>query len=275
MRPQECVLDDILGFRSIARDQVGRAERHLLVLRHEARKCLAVAGPGRAHCSGVIEFRVHLSLLHRREGAGSIPGRPGGTIPLMEPVFFESASEFRSWLEANHARETAIWLGYWKKSSGRTGITYFEALEEALCYGWIDSQARSIDASAYSQRWTPRKSGSIWSRINIGRMDALIASGRAAEPGIRAFERRTDSRSGVYSHEQPGVAISPEQEAAFTADSAARAFWEKQPPSYRKPATRWVASAKQQVTRDRRLVQLLAACRDGRRLSQFVSPGKR
>jgi uncharacterized protein YdeI (YjbR/CyaY-like superfamily) len=193
----------------------------------------------------------------------------------MKPVFFEAAGDFRAWLEANHAAETAIWLGYWKKGSGRAGLTYSEALDEALCFGWIDGQVRSIDDNAYSQRWTPRKNGSTWSRINIDRMEALIAAGRATGPGIRAFERRTEARSAIYSHEQPEVALSPEHIAALSADSTAWAFWEAQPASYRKPATWWVASAKQQATRERRFAQLLDACHAGRRLSQFVSPAKR
>ena len=193
----------------------------------------------------------------------------------MEPVFFESASEFRAWLTERHATEAAIWMGYWKKGSGREGLGYREALEEALCFGWIDGQARSIDAASYMQRWTPRKRASIWSTINIARMEALIAAGRAAPAGMQAFEQRTAGRSGVYSHEQERVQFDASQEAAFRADPAAWVFWEGAPAAYRQSATWWVISAKQEATRGRRLGQLIEACGAGRKLAQSVSPGRR
>lgn len=193
----------------------------------------------------------------------------------MEPVFFESPDAFRTWLAENHAEEAVIWLGYWKKGAGKTGLSYSEALDEALCFGWIDGQVRSIDETAYMQRWTPRKRGSIWSNVNIERMTGLIAAGRAAPAGLLAFEQRTAERSGVYSHEQPEAEFEASQEAALRADAGAWAFWEGQPPSYRQAATWWVISAKRGETRARRLDQLAAACQAGRRLTQFVSPGRR
>ena len=193
----------------------------------------------------------------------------------MEPVFFESSREFCTWLAEHHATEVVIWLGYWKKGTGRTGLRYDEALDEALCFGWIDGQVRSIDATAYMQRWTPRKNGSIWSNVNIARMAPLIAAGRVAPAGLLAFEQRTADRSGVYSHEQGAADFEAGQEARFRADMEAWAFWERQPPSYRTPATWWVISAKREETRVRRLEELVAACRAARRLGQFVSPGRR
>ena len=193
----------------------------------------------------------------------------------MEPVYFESPAAFRAWLAANNASETEIWMGYWKKGSGRAGLAYRQALEEALCFGWIDGQARSIDEHAYAQRWTPRTKTSTWSAINIRLMEELVAEGRAAPAGIAAFEARRAGRSAIYSHEQGGVAFSPAQEAALRTDAGAWAFWERQPASYRKSAIWWVVSAKQDATRARRLERLLAECRDGRRLAQFVSPGRR
>jgi uncharacterized protein YdeI (YjbR/CyaY-like superfamily) len=193
----------------------------------------------------------------------------------MEPVFFESAEGFRAWLVEHGSTEPVLWMGYWKKGSGRLALGYREALDEALCFGWIDGQARTIDADRYMQRWTPRRKGSTWSAVNIRRMGELIAAGRANPAGLAAFERRTPGRSAIYSHEQAQVALSAEQETRFRADPAAWAFWERQPASYTKTATWWVVSAKQEPTRERRLERLIAECQAGRRLAQFVSPAKR
>ncbi len=193
----------------------------------------------------------------------------------MEPVFLESAEAFRDWLAEHAATESVLWLGHWKKGSGRIGLGYKEAIEVALCYGWIDGQARSIDDFSYSQRWTPRKKGSTWSAVNIKRMEALIAGGRATPAGLAAFERRTAERTRTYSHEQGVVSFDAPQEEAFRADAEAWTFWERQPLSYTKAATWWVVSAKQDATRQRRLERLISECRAGQRLAQFTSPAAR
>ena len=184
----------------------------------------------------------------------------------MEPVFFGSRDEFRSWLQGNHASADAIILGLYKKASGRTGISYLEAVEEALCFGWIDGIGRSIDSAASAQRFTPRRPRSIWSLVNVKRFEELEAAGKMTPAGRAAFEARTPERTGIYSGEQGDIELPAEALVALRANEAAWAFWEKAPKSYRKPATWWVISAKKPETRERRLAQLIEHSAAGERV---------
>lgn len=183
------------------------------------------------------------------------PGRPA--------VFFASAAEFRAWLEQNHDSATELWMGLYRKGDPRQGITWGDAVPEALCFGWIDSVSQRIDEHARRQRWTPRKPGSIWSDINIAHVERLIAEGRMHPAGLAAYERRSADRSGIYSHEQRNEPT-PEQAAALAAVPAAQAFWDAAIPSYRRTATHWVQSAKREQTRADRLATLVADCAAGR-----------
>ena len=190
-------------------------------------------------------------------------GTPGGT-PEQPAIFFATPEEFRSWLEANHATAAGLWMGLHKKHVPDGGLTWKQAVPEALCFGWIDSVAQRIDEDARRQRWTPRKSASIWSSVNIALVEKLTAEGRMREAGIAAFERRREDRSGVYAHENPDRELPPEAAARLAANPAASAFWEAATPTYRRQVIHWALTAKQEATRERRLAQLIDDSAAGR-----------
>ena len=190
-------------------------------------------------------------------------GTPGGT-PERPAIFFSGPEEFRAWLEANHDRETELWMGLYKKHVPGRGLTWEDAVPEALCYGWIDSVSQRIDDDARRQRWTPRKPTSNWSAVNIAIVERLTAEGRMRPSGVAAFDRRRDDRSGVYSFENPPQELPPEQAARLAADAAASAFWDAATPTYRRVVVHWVLSAKQEATRERRLAQLIDDSAAGR-----------
>ena len=183
-------------------------------------------------------------------------GTPGGT-PERPALFFSGPEEFRAWLEANHESATELWMGLYRKDEPDRGLTWEQAVPEALCFGWIDSVSQRIDDRARRQRWSPRKPSSIWSAVNIALVERLTAEGRMRPAGIAAFERRRDDRSAVYSHENPDQGLPPEAAARLAADAAASAFWNAATPTYRRQVTHWVLSAKQEATRERRLTQLI------------------
>jgi uncharacterized protein YdeI (YjbR/CyaY-like superfamily) len=176
----------------------------------------------------------------------------------MEPTFFATPADFRAWLERHHESHSELIVGFHKMGSGRPSITWPEAVDQALCFGWIDGVRRRIDDTSYSIRFTPRKARSTWSAVNIRRMNELVGEGLVAPAGLAAFERRADDRSAIYSYEQRKAArLEPDQERRLRADERARAFFEAQPPSYRRAAIHWVTSAKKPETRERRLAQLI------------------
>ncbi len=185
---------------------------------------------------------------------------------LPKPLFFADGAEFRRWLEANHATATELYIGFQKKASGKPGITYAQALDEALCFGWIDGVLYSLGAESHMQRYTPRKAGSIWSQINLGHVARLKKAGRMQPSGLAAFAARQAHKVGIYSYEQRPQALPAAYDARFRSALAAWAYWEKQPPGYRRQLIWWVISAKQEATRERRLATLIAACAEGRRL---------
>lgn len=187
----------------------------------------------------------------------------------MKPRYFKSAADFRRWLEPNHASETELWIGFYKKDSGKGGLTYAEALDEALCFGWIDGIKKRVDESSYTHRFTPRKPKSNWSLINIGHVARLKKAGRMAPAGLKAFAARETARSGVYSFENKPRQLSPELERQFKSDQAAWDFFQQQPPGYRRLVSFWVMSAKQEETRQRRLGQLVSDSKQGRRLGML------
>jgi len=179
--------------------------------------------------------------------------------------YFKSAVEFRAWLEINHASTTELWLGFYKKDSGKGGITYAEALDEALCFGWIDGLKKRVDELSFTQRFTPRKPKSIWSLINLGHVKRLTKARRMKPAGLKAFAARTAGKTGVYSFENKVRELSLEFQRRFKSDQAAWEFFRQQPPGYRRVASFWVMSAKQEETRDRRLAQLMSDSKQGRR----------
>jgi len=191
-------------------------------------------------------------------------GTPGGSAER-PATFFSGPEEFRAWLAANHDTATELWMGLNKKHVPERGLTWEEAVVEALCWGWIDSVAQRIDDDTRRQRWTPRKPISNWSAINIASVERLKAEGRMQPSGLAAYERRLDGRSAIYSYEQVRDAELPAEYAArLTADPAASAFWAVATASYRRLAVHWVVSAKQEATREKRMAQLLEDCAAGR-----------
>jgi uncharacterized protein YdeI (YjbR/CyaY-like superfamily) len=191
--------------------------------------------------------------------------------------FFKSQSEWRDWLEENHDQHdptNELWVGFYKKSTGKAGITYKEALDEALCYGWIDGVRKSLDDDRWTIRFTPRKPRSIWSAVNLKRFAELRAEGRLHSAGLRIFEQRDPKRSGLYSFERSVAELEDPQEELFKSSPKAWAFFKSQPPSYRRVAVWWVVSAKKEETKQRRLATLIELSEKGERLPQLVSPGK-
>jgi len=182
----------------------------------------------------------------------------------MEPIFFKSPQEFYDWLEEHHESESEVYVGMYKKHTGKRAMSWSEAVDQALCFGWIDGRANAIDEDRYMQRFTPRRPRSNWSKINIAKVARLTEAGLMRPAGLKAFEARTEDGSGVYSFEQHEEAKLPEEyEGRLRANEAAWKYWEARPPSYRKTATFWVMSAKREETRERRLNQLIEDCANG------------
>jgi uncharacterized protein YdeI (YjbR/CyaY-like superfamily) len=189
-----------------------------------------------------------------------------------QPTFFDTPAAFRAWLKKNHARETELWMGYLKRSSGKGGLTYKPALDEALCFGWIDGIVKSVDADSYKQRWTPRKKDSHWSLVNVRRFGELDAEGRIAAPGRAAFERKRPERVGQASYESGPKAFLPEHRERLMKNPTAFAHWKRQPDGYRRVVKHWIRTAKKEETRERRFLQFIAHAEKDKRLPQFVSP---
>ena len=185
---------------------------------------------------------------------------------LPKPTFFPTAAHFRRWLERHHAADQELWVGLYKKGSGRSSITWPEAVDEALCFGWIDGIRKAIDEDSYCTRFTPRKCGSTWSAVNTNRAQELIAAGRMQPAGLAAFEARDRNKSGYSIGQRKDIRFGAALEARFRRNRAAWRFFEAQPPGYRRMATFYVMSAKKDETRERRLDVLIAACAAGRRL---------
>ena len=184
----------------------------------------------------------------------------------MKARYFVSPAEFRRWLVAHHATERELLVGFYKTASGIPGISYKEAVDEALCFGWIDGIKKRVDDQRYTHRFTPRKAGSTWSLINTNRVKALIALERMAKAGLEAFERRDPKKTGTYSFEQRPSTFDPALERAFRRSAAAWTFFRAQPPGYQRLMTFWVMSAKQQETRQRRLAVLVATSAKEKRI---------
>ncbi len=196
--------------------------------------------------------------------------------PPADPIFFQSPEELRDWFDANHETASELWLGSYKKATGKPSVTWSDAVDEALCVGWIDSVRYSLDAERSAQRFTPRRKGSNWSVVNIAKIKELTKQGRMRPAGIAAFEARTEDRSGVYSYEQRHLAkLEPDEAKLFRNEAAAWAWFEKQAPSFRTGATWWVTSAKRPETRARRLALLIEEAAAGRRPKALTPPGER
>lgn len=191
----------------------------------------------------------------------------------LDPVFFTKPWEFREWLQKNHDKASQIWVGFYKKSSGKSSITWQESVDEALCFGWIDSVRRSVSDTSYANRFTQRKIRSTWSAINIKRAKELIRLGRMQPAGLKAFERRTDERSAIYSYEQRHSAkLSGPFEKRFRANKKAWEFFRAQAPWYQRVAAFWVVSAKKEETRLKRLANLIKDSENQRTIPPLTRP---
>ena len=183
------------------------------------------------------------------------------------PTFFAIPADFCAWFKRHAATSTELIVGFHKKSTGTPSITWPESVDEALCVGWIDGVRKRIDDDTYQIRFTPRKDTSNWSAINIARVADLTSQGRMQPAGLAAFALRSEAKSRIYAYEQrQDAALSPEFEARFRKQKKAWAFFEAQPPSYRNVVTWWIVSAKQEATREKRLLTLITACKQGTRL---------
>lgn len=191
-------------------------------------------------------------------------------IGAPQPVYFKTPAAFRRWLAKHHDSETELWVLFHKKSSGLPSMTWPEAVDQALCFGWIDGVVKSVDTTSYMQRFTPRKPTSNWSLINVAKVQALTRAGLMEPAGLAAFEKRTAKKTGRYSFEQEDHALGAEYEKRFRKNAKAWRWFEEQPPWYRRTTIWLVVSAKKEETRLRRLDQLIAACSDG----VWIGPAK-
>ena len=180
--------------------------------------------------------------------------------------FFKTPTAFRKWLAANHTKSKELWVGFYKKNSGKPSITWPESVDEALCFGWIDGIRKRIDEDSYMIRFTPRKPSSVWSAVNIRNVQRLIDEKRMQPAGLKAFAARKEYRSGIYSYEQRGPELVEPYAGKFKRNNAAWKFFQAQPPSYRKMMNWFIVSAKLEETRLKRLEKLIEASEREQRL---------
>ena len=183
----------------------------------------------------------------------------------MSPRFFPTASDFRTWLIANHATAKELSVGFYKVGSGKPSLTWPESVDQALCFGWIDGVRKSIDALSYKIRFTPRRPRSIWSAVNIKRVEVLTSLNLMQFAGIKAFQAKLENRSGIYAYEQRTADLPPPYAELLQQNTAAWNFFQAQAPSYRKTMCWWVVSAKTEPTRLKRLQKLIDDSANGRR----------
>ena len=187
-----------------------------------------------------------------------------------EVTVFDTARDFRAWLERNHEAADSLWVGYYRKGSGKTAMSYSEAVDEALCFGWIDGLTYRVDDEVHTNRFTPRRKTSNWSAINIAKVAELTAAGRMHPAGIRAFEERDRRKDASYSYERGPLELEAAMLERLRADAEALRRWEAETPSFRRQAAYWVMSARRPETRERRFGTLVAEVRAGRRPRPFL-----
>lgn len=181
----------------------------------------------------------------------------------MKPTFFKSQSDLHAWFEKNHATKQELLIGLYKKDSGKGGITYQNALDEALCFGWIDGIRKAYDEQSYTIRFTPRKKNSIWSQVNLKHAARLEQAGKMHAAGLATFHGRDETRAKLYSFENKARKLDAAQEKQFRANKKAWTWFSAQAPSYQHTASFWVISAKQEATRAKRLATLIQDSEEG------------
>jgi uncharacterized protein YdeI (YjbR/CyaY-like superfamily) len=184
----------------------------------------------------------------------------------MKVTFFASPAEFRAWLKKHHKKETELLVGFYKVGSGKPSMTWSQSVDQALCFGWIDGVRRSIDKESYCIRFTPRRSTSIWSAINIRKVEELTTSGLMMPAGQKAFDLRKENKSGIYSHEKEPAHLDSDYERQFKKNKLAWSFFKSQAPSYRKVMVHWIMSAKQEKTQLSRLEKTIAISEQQKRM---------
>lgn len=188
----------------------------------------------------------------------------------MKIKFFKSPADLRKWFEANHTNEVELWVGFYKKDSGKPSVTWPESVDQALCFGWIDGIRKGIDDISYMIRFTPRKPRSIWSAVNIRRAGELIKLDLMHPRGVAAYDAREENRSGIYSYEQRSVDLPDQYAKQLMRAKNAWEYYQTQPPSYRKAVNWWVLSPKTEETRLRRLNKLIEDSANGQTVAQFT-----
>lgn len=184
----------------------------------------------------------------------------------MSPIFFSTQIEFRQWLEINHTTKSELMVGFYKVSSGKPSMTWSQSVDQALCYGWIDGVRRSIDNISYTIRFTPRRIKSIWSAVNIKKVDELIKQNLMQPVGLELFNQKEESRSKIYAYENEALSFSEDFEKQFKENINAWEFFQKQAPSYKKTLISWVMMAKQDITKIKRLEKLIKGSESGQKV---------
>ncbi|MBC9930936.1 YdeI/OmpD-associated family protein [Chitinophaga qingshengii] len=186
------------------------------------------------------------------------------------PTFFETGSAFRKWLDKHHHKAEELLVGFYKVGSGKKSMSWSESVDEAICYGWIDGVRKTIDEESYTIRFTPRKHKSIWSAVNVKKVEDLTREGRMMPAGIAAFNKREMERTAIYTYERADpLQLSEAYERQLRANQKAWEFYQKMPPSYRKLTAHWIMSGKQEATRDKRLAELIRDCAAGTKVKKY------
>jgi uncharacterized protein YdeI (YjbR/CyaY-like superfamily) len=189
---------------------------------------------------------------------------------IVSAKYFESDADFRHWLEENHETANELLVGFYKVGFGKPSMTWSEAVDQALCFGWIDGVRKRVDDERYTIRFTPRRAGSNWSLVNVRKVEELARLGLMRPAGLAAFRNREEAKSGVYSFENQPQTLDEESEQIFQANEKAWTYFESQPPSYRRLAVFWVMSAKKEETRRKRLATLIDDSANRRRLEMMT-----
>lgn len=187
--------------------------------------------------------------------------------------FFSEPAKWRQWLENNHHSSAELWVGFHKKGSGQASISWPQSVDEALCFGWIDGQRKSIDETSYKIRFTPRKHDSVWSAANVKRVGELTEQGLMQPAGLKVFEERVAAKTELYPYEKEYKQLPPEYEKRFRANKKAWEYFESQPPSYREVCIWWVVSAKKDETREKRITTLIEDSAQGIKSATFKRAG--
>lgn len=196
-------------------------------------------------------------------------------MEITNPLFFKSAKELRKWLEKNHNKAIEVWIGFYNVKSGKKTVSYKEAVDEALCFGWIDGIRKNLDAESYVNRFTPRKKKSIWSNVNTKRINELMEEGRVHPAGLAAFNVRDEKRTGIYSFEQDSHKLLPAYEKRFKINKKAWKYFTSKAPWYQRTSIHWVMNAKQEATRLKRLETLISDSENERTIGPLTRNTKK